>query len=476
MDSIQQDRLSSLPDVLLIVIISFLPFKECVRTSALSRRWRYLCQETRNLSFRESDFVSPYITGEYSRFAACASFFSFADNWLSRIQDQVVESFEICFSNPVGFEHKIEALIEYAVSKRVKNLVIDLSNPAWRNYNDISSVCVSYLHFIVTLPKSVYSLTTLESLKIYGCKFDPSRFTNPVLLRRLSIGWMRLENLQSLLSKATSLLSLSIKECWGVDMTWMAGQFRELVLENLDFSYMQCSFELPRIHSLKYSGQVFDFYFDIMNVIIPKVYLDFGEEREYDQPTQSTRISGEVISRILNDLRAASTLAVCPYILQTIRECKKPFYMLQPMETRHLVLRTKMSTKELNGIIILLKNCPNLETLSFEILPSRPFQRNSSYEGIDPKTFWMQNRTCESLRKTLKVVVVRDFGGSSNELNVLRYLIRLASGGGNALERVELYVPNGMEESQAMVVFAKAEMLQRTSKHVQVLCAQLLEN
>jgi len=88
----------------------------------------------------------------------------------------------------------------------------------------------------------------------------------------------------------------------------------------------------------------------------------------------------------------------------------------------------------------------------------------------------MQNRTCKSLRKTLKVVVIRNFCGSSNELNVLRYLIRSASGAGDALERVELYVPNGMEESQAMVVFAKAEMLQRTSKHVQVLCAQLLKN
>ncbi|CAA0409855.1 unnamed protein product [Arabidopsis thaliana] len=471
MDSIQQDRLSSLPDILLIMIISFLPLKECVRTSVLSKRWRYLCLETRNLSFKESDYVNPDITdAEYSRIVAYRSFFCSVDKWVSITQHQVVESFEICFSHLVGFEDKIDALIEYAVSTRVKNLVVDLSNPSWRSNGDIS-----YRHFMYTLPKSVYSLTTLESLKIYGCKFDPSKFVNPVLLRSLSIGWVRLENLHSLLSKSPSLQSLSIKNCWGVDITSMAGQFRELVIEHSDFSYMQCAFELPRIHSFKYSGELFEFYFDVVNVIIPNVYLDFGEERVYDLQSQSSRISGEVISRIINDLRAAETLTVCPYILQVIPECEKPSDLLQPMETRHLVLRTKMHTKEFNGIILLLNNCPNLETLGFDILTPCPFSATSSDEGIDPKTYWMQKRTCKSLRKTLKVVVIRNFCGSSNELNVLRYLIRSASGAGDALERVELYVPNGMEESQAMVVFAKAEMLQRTSKHVQVLCAQLLK-
>lgn len=79
------------------------------------------------------------------------------------------------------------------------------------------------------------------------------------------------------------------------------------------------------------------------------------------------------------------------------------------------------------------------------------------------------------MRKTLKVVVVKNFGGGSNELNVLKYLIRSGRahgsclGVGAALERVDLYVGNGLEEGQRMLARAGAEMLQRTSKRVQVL-------
>jgi len=61
------------------------------------------------------------------------------------------------------------------------------------------------------------------------------------------------------------------------------------------------------------------------------------------------------------------------FLWKVIPECEKPSDLLQPMETRHLVLRTKMHTKEFNGIILLLNNCPNLETLGFDILTPCPF-------------------------------------------------------------------------------------------------------
>lgn len=50
-------------------------------------------------------------------------------------------------------------------------------------------------------------------------------------------------------------------------------------------------------------------------------------------------------------------------------------------------------------------------------------QTASSYAGIDPQTYWMQNISYECLRETLTAVVVKNFTGGA-ELNIVRYLLR----------------------------------------------------
>lgn len=51
------ENFSRLPDELLLHILSFLNFKEVVRTSVLSRRWRYLYASLSELDLHFSHFV-----------------------------------------------------------------------------------------------------------------------------------------------------------------------------------------------------------------------------------------------------------------------------------------------------------------------------------------------------------------------------------------------------------------------------------
>lgn len=73
------------------------------------------------------------------------------------------------------------------------------------------------------------------------------------------------------------------------------------------------------------------------------------------------------------------------------------------------------------------------------------------------------------------MVVVRNYSGHFNELNVLKFLIQSRRGhaDGSMLERVELYMHNSMEESQRMLAHEEAEMLQSISGAVQVLVHNL---
>lgn len=303
------DRLSDLPDALLLMIISLLSFKECVSTSALSSRWRNLCHETTNISFKESEYLN---RGQFvSNTDARDSFVSYMVKWVCRFQWSVIDTFEIYLSNPVGYVGDINYLIEFAVSRKVRKLVLDFSEPIWRTTRD-----ARWLHPVIHLPACVYALTTLELLKVYAVEFDPSAFVNQERLKTVSIGWTTLKTIESLLSKCHLLETLSMRYCWGVDIKKIEGGIRELVIENCNFFRKNCSFYLPNVEIFKYAGEFLCLGFVIGSTMMKEVSLDFGVMPEYDEPTVETMLRGSKITRFLKGLRSAKTFTACPYLLQ----------------------------------------------------------------------------------------------------------------------------------------------------------------
>ncbi|CAA7022720.1 unnamed protein product [Microthlaspi erraticum] len=459
------DRLSNLPDVLLITIISLLPFRECVSTSALSSRWRTLCHETTNISFKESEYMN---RGQFvSNTDARDSFVSYMVKWVSRFQCSVIDTFEMHLSNPVGYVGDIKNLIEFAASRKVRKLVLDFSDPAWRTTRD-----AIWLYAVIHLPACVYALTTLEYLKLYAVEFDPSSFVSQERLKTLSIGWTTLKEGKSLLSKCHMLETLSMRYGWEVDIKKIEGRIRELVIENCNFYHKNmCSFYLPSIEIFKYAGEFLGHVFKKGNTVMKEVSLDFGVMPEYDKPTGASRFRGSHITRFLRSVRSAKTFTACPYLLQAIQECNNPGQLLDGMEAQHLVLRTRLRPKEFEGIGLLLDNCKNLEKLTIDIVPSPPslFPMARSYYCNDPKIFWQKSYTFPCLRTSLKVVVVRNFDGGVFQLDMLKYLARTAKGLVRVLQRVEIYLRKGMDPNRMAVATAQAEMLKAFSKRAKVI-------
>ncbi|VVB10414.1 unnamed protein product [Arabis nemorensis] len=164
------------------------------------------------------------------------------------------------------------------------------------------------------------------------------------------------------------------------------------------------------------------------------------------------------ISRLVFNLLHVENLTICYFLIQMIQDCDNPMELHEPMKTKHLVMKANMHTNEFKGISIFLNCCPELESLTFDMLTTELIVRNSL--PFDPETYWLTNKTYKCLEKTLKVVKVKNFRGRPNELHVLQYLIRT----GLVMERLDLYEAKGLDDNERRLVLAGAEEVQRKFK------------
>ncbi|ESQ44637.1 hypothetical protein EUTSA_v10003319mg [Eutrema salsugineum] len=185
---------------------------------------------------------------------------------------------------------------------------------------------------------------------------------------------------------------------------------RELVLEDFGLVTKQFTLDLPNIQFFKYSGNFHYFEFLKVSKIMEEAFLGAATE-EHNEAT------GTALCGLLYGLSSVKKLTVCPLLIKMIKDSEDPVQLRAPMETRHLVIKT------------------NLVPDGFKMLP--PIPEPTTNPGFNPETYWTHVPSHECLKKTLKVVEVRDFTGGTYEFHFLRFLIRW----GLVLEKVDLYLP-----------------------------------
>ncbi|XP_019099642.1 PREDICTED: putative F-box/LRR-repeat protein At3g44080 [Camelina sativa] len=121
--------MDSLPDDLLVQILSFLPTKQTVSTSILSKRWRTLFAFSPNLDFDESVFRLPkemYIRS--------------VDSVLAFQGGKHMEKFSLVFKSFDDEVYDVDRWICYALEHGVSELHLDIESI--RYYVDRSNLCV----------------------------------------------------------------------------------------------------------------------------------------------------------------------------------------------------------------------------------------------------------------------------------------------------------------------------------------------
>ncbi|XP_015577141.2 F-box protein At3g62230 [Ricinus communis] len=428
-DSNNVDVFNRLTSSLLVLIVSYLPFREAARTCILSKQWVDVWRETTNLEFNENFFVKPEETKE-NQMILRNSFIDFVRQFVAQYPQKGIQRFALACSDPQAFLSDIRNFVVFAISRNVRELELDFSDPTWRE-DSLDSHQPAF-----ELPLQIYQHKRLVLLKLFSCRFDASRFTNFSTLKSVSLGWTGISvvSIKALLVNCPLIESLSLKKCWDLEhfeISLPNLRLKNLVLDNCNFIQDWFCIEGPKLEFLKYSGRIGHFHMSNQRNMV-EADLDFGMEPEFDDV-------GSLLYDFLQEFYAVQILTVCSVLLQIIPQGDEPFGLQSPLNVRHLILKAAVHFNEYFGIRFMLRSCPHLEILTFDIGPAKIFPDYAPPFRFNPHEFWSKDlRIQRCIRSSLKVVNVKGFRGTLSELYVLRYIICF----GDQLRELNLYVAN----------------------------------
>ncbi|KAL0339628.1 UNVERIFIED_CONTAM: putative F-box/LRR-repeat protein [Sesamum radiatum] len=143
------DRLSALPDSLLVRILCFLDMKEAAMTGVLSKRWQFLWAGVPRLKFYEGS----------NRTEKIRKFVAWVHRTLVICSGHHLETIEIDFGYDKCFASGVNVWVDFTLKNKVKDVTLLLNSR-----KDL------YL-----LPQMMYSNSSLTRLSVEGCIISPKR-------------------------------------------------------------------------------------------------------------------------------------------------------------------------------------------------------------------------------------------------------------------------------------------------------------
>ncbi|KAK7387055.1 hypothetical protein VNO78_27543 [Psophocarpus tetragonolobus] len=351
------DMFALLPDSLVLAIISYLPFKEAVRTCLLSKYWKHLWVNLPCIELKEHfESLEPF----GSRNARRRVFLKFVAFWLDNRKDGPVDKFSLIMSNPNDnlVEDMIDRCVAFVTQHGVKELELDFSDPSWEE-----EVIPFRREALVELPTMAYKHQSIQSLKLSSCSFLANGLSNWRELKEVTLSWMEVntDTLATLLSSCTMIESLVLKKCWNwghFEIGNETSSLNRLLVEKCSFQNSFFKINAPNLCFFKYWGKLLLFEFKNL-LAMEDAHLDFY------LGYSNAGIGSRVLYDLVNDLYNARVLSVCPYILQVIRTEERA-RLARDMNTRHLTVKMNMLTSEVRGVLFFLRSCPMLECLTIQ--------------------------------------------------------------------------------------------------------------
>ena len=295
----KEDRISSLPESLLTEIISRLPStKQAIRTGILSKRWKNLWTEVRNLIFiHRSEVRTP-------------EFLSYIEKVLRLRGQSNLNKFRLDIPYNYGIDKKVNNWIRYAFSCNVQDLNLLFLSDFWGEPYQSDFV----------LDQFFFVNSSFTHMKLDGCVFKPTGAISWTNLKSLCIVRGNLdENLiKNILSGSPLLETLNLQNCAGflrIDIT--SKGVKNLVFAGYEYYWDDVvEINAPHILSLTIEKELVLRKVVLLNVSsLVEAKLNYCEsdepiiEDESDEPTSDDE-KEEMLKGLILSLRHVKNLKI----------------------------------------------------------------------------------------------------------------------------------------------------------------------
>ncbi|KAF8365067.1 hypothetical protein HHK36_032928 [Tetracentron sinense] len=415
------DRISGLPDYILLEILSFMPMKDAVKTGVLSKRWEFLWASVPDLDFHYSnpDFFDPNDKPE-------DKFLYLVDRTLFFYEGFKIRKFRVDFNEFSGwFAPYVDTWIRFMVRKKVEELHLDLS---FTEYSDLYE-----------LPPHIYNITSLKKLSLKYCNFRPHGLFSWRLLTSLSLVHIYLSDhlMQDIFSGSPSLEVLDLQECR--DLTHLnitSPILKKLMVHYDDYDSTKADSVLeisaPNLQSLAILGlwgrrcRLINLHCLVHATLDFELVTDGGySDRELDSEELDS-----ILRELLEKLHHVRDLTIGTWCIQILSTRELEILPSPPSKRKFLKLNTYLKKWDLPGIASLLRSSPDLETL----VVNRDFPNRNKV--LDGENYWNSlKHSFQCLLHNLKTVKIVGFIGRDGEMDLVQFLLKHAM----VLEKMVIY-------------------------------------
>ncbi|MCL7047118.1 hypothetical protein MKW94_028257 [Papaver nudicaule] len=356
------DKISTLPNDLLIKLLSLIPTEEAFKTSFLSKRWKSLWTLLPVLDFdyvRFSEKFNALSPDERKR-----RFLDFVQHVFFLHEHEPLHNLRLAFDIDEFEDYVSEATLLVKSAMRSNCLTIDLDFTSQTEPEFILEYDESY-----TLPRCVFPHQSVSQLKLTHCKFVPSYYKSFTSVKVVNFFSVQLEkdSVYDLVSKCPCLEDLHLVHCQFpssfFELNAPESNLNSLVLQYClgnGRSFKHASIHIPSLLLLKYKGTFTSGYLSICgskNLIEAEINIAL----DYSPPNEH-----ELLCKLLKDLRNVKSLTLIYRNLKVLNT-NGGISLLTPLYSlKHLRVKLGHADKELPGLIRLLRSSPCLETLSID--------------------------------------------------------------------------------------------------------------